>query len=113
MKLKISQTEFNNQPVLNRYFLIRWQELKKREVTPFWRRDEMDEVLIALGGNFKTDTSLERQRSDGESTFFNNVLDMSEYLLAWDGGEPIDIVFYKLNEKLRRTITAHITSKSL
>lgn len=54
------------------------------------------ELLIGLTYNFHTDYS------DGR--FFNNILTNQESLIAWEGKELIDILFYEIRKSLKRLL---------
>lgn len=98
---------------------MRFMEEQERFQTPeekanncyYLCKCDLEEVAFTLGNELQHDTSIERRRSDDDSAFYNNILDYREYLLAWDGEQPYDTLWFKVNEKLKRTINAYIALK--
>lgn len=107
MKLRTNKADFDRLPVTSRYFLARWKQLKGRPVIKEWEFLELIELTAALGNDLRFETSV--RKNDEASAMFNNVLDLDEILLAWDGSQPIMIAFYKMSEKVKRRIIQHLT----
>ena len=101
--MTLTDKEFNELPLYNKLFWIVWS---KRKGYPITRNLPMSHILsVALVlGDLRHDTSIERVRSDDQPTTFNNVLDLGEFLLAFDGKEPIESLSYTVNQKLRKRI---------
>ncbi len=105
MKLKTSESEFNELPVLNQLFLAEWK--LRKGYTPSKECDfgQLVELALALTNDLRFETP-------SEHTTFNNSLQYDEILIAWEGGEPISILFFELNKKLRRRINQYIVVNS-
>lgn len=99
MKLIILQNEFESQPLLNQLFLALWKQRKGYEGE--LRLDQLIELACALTPDFHTDTPNDRST-------FNNGLHYSEMFYGWDGDEPIEILWFELNQKLRRRINQYL-----
>lgn len=102
MKLRITSSDFDNQPLLNRYFFARWLDLKNYRVTKEMEFGQLVELAFSITNDLHFDDSEEY------TGVFNNFLKYREIRIAWDGKEPIDVLFYELNEKLKRRINQHL-----
>lgn len=65
---------------------------------------------LALALDMQSDVSV--RSGENQSGMFNNVLDLGEFLLAFDGSEPIEILSAKVNEKIKRKINQYLIVKS-
>lgn len=108
MKLKTNIEEFDAFPVLNKYFLILWLKGKRYPMTKELTYSQWTELALAL--DMQSDVSV--RSGENQSGMFNNVLDLGEFLLAFDGSEPIEILSAKVNEKIKRKINQYLIVKS-
>lgn len=97
MRQNISRDEFDELPPLNRLFLALWKQKKQQNQTKELSFGELVELSFALTPDLRFDTPSER-------TTFNNSLQYDEILIAWDGREPIETLWYEVNQKLKRRI---------
>lgn len=110
MKNSNTTEEFSAYPLLNQLFILFWLQGKDRPTTGVMTFDEWRELADALG-LVKKNTSIERIRNDEQSMFFDNVLDLGEMIVAWDGPYPIDSLTYKVNEKLKQRINQQLVAQ--
>jgi hypothetical protein len=105
MKLKTSKIEFDSLPVLNRLFIALWKSKKGYTSDKELSFGELVELSLALTNHLEYDSPALR-------TTFNNALHYEEIQVAWDGKQPIDILFYELNQKLKRRIVQYLVVNS-
>jgi len=105
MKQFTSQTEFDSLPLLNQLFLAIWKKEKGYTPDKALSFGQLIELSFALTNDFKYETPPERST-------FNNSLQYEEIFLGWDGNEPIDILWYEINQKLKRRIIQYMVSIS-
>ena len=108
MKLSTTPQEFDQLPIYNRLFLAMWKLKKGYAPVKECTFAEVLELAFALTNDLHYDATV-RDGPD-EAAMFNNVLDYQEFLLAFDGDDPLGILWYKLNEKLRRRINQYIVA---
>ena len=105
MKLQTTDSDFNNLYIYNRYFLLRWKILKGYKPNKSFDFGQLLELAFALTNDLQHDEVAER-------LIFNNTLQYKEFTLGWDGIQPIDILFYEINQKLKRRINQYIIIKN-
>lgn len=98
MKLVILKEEFESQPLLNQLFLALWKQKKG------YHDDLSLSQLIELACALTPDLSFD----DSDGRVFNNSLHYGEFHIAWDGSEPLDVLWFELNQKLKRRITNYL-----
>lgn len=103
MKQKILRSDFDSQPVYNQLFLAWWREEKGYIDTAEWSFGEVVELALALTQD------LHFEDSDGR--VFNNLLNYNEIHIGWDGEDPLDVLWYELNQKLKRRIMQYAATK--
>ena len=104
MKLATNNYDFDSLPLLNRLFLALWKFRKGYGSSKEFTFGQVAELSFAVTNDLKFDTPSER-------TTFNNSLQYDEFMLSWDGVQPIDILFYELNKKLKRRILSYMVSQ--
>lgn len=111
MKQLTSDKDFDSYPLLNRLFYALWLQKKGYVVKKEISFSQWKEIADDLG-LIRKSTSIERMRSDDQGLFFDYVLDLGEFVLAWDGEDPIDILSYRVNERLKRRINQFLVVHS-
>lgn len=93
MKLQIDLTEeqLSEQEL---FYLLTHIKRRYNTELPILNLGMCIELLIGLTHNFHTDYA--------DPRFFNNILTNRESLIAWDGKELIDILFYEVKQAIRR-----------
>ena len=74
-------------------FILTWKKRKYHEDLPILTLGHCIELLIA------TTYNLHKESSD--SRFFNNIISNNESVIAWDGNELIDILFYEVRQAIK------------
>jgi hypothetical protein len=77
-------------------FILLWKQTKGYSNPDSLDVGEVIELLIATSHN------LRHEESDGR--FFNNILMNEESLIAWEGEELIDILFYEVIQNIRHRL---------
>lgn len=101
MKLITNSQAFDELPSLNQLFLALWKQYKHYPPAKEFSFGQLIELSLALTPDLKFESPAER-------TTFNNSLQYEELFFAWDGAEPIETLWYELNQKLKRRISKHI-----
>ncbi len=104
MKIKTTTEDFNELPIYNQYFIAEWKRKKGYRPTKECEFGEVFEMSLAVTNDLVFDSPSER-------TTFNNSLQYNEIQMSWDGREPLEILWYELNQKLRRRINQYIVVK--
>lgn len=104
MKQYIDHSEIESLPLSNQLFLALWKTEKKYPRITEWSFGEILELALSLTPDLRFETPSER-------TIFNNSLQYEEMLVGWDGEEPIDILWYEVNQKLKRRINQYLVVK--
>lgn len=102
MKHSNTVQEFDDYPLINQLFYLLWLEKRRYPIRKELLLSQWKELAEGLG-LVVHDTSIERVRSDGQSMFFENVIDLGEVLIAWDG-ELVDTLSYHVNERLEKRL---------
>lgn len=97
MKLTTKKEDFDSLQLYNQLFLALWREEKGYPDTKEFSYGEIVELALAISPDFRFDTPAER-------TTFNNSLQYNELFIGWDGAEPINILWYEMNEKLKKKL---------
>lgn len=105
MKMTTTIKDFDQLPYLNKLFFLLWKQKKGYRIIKECDFGQLLELSFAVTQDLRFETSAEK-------TAFNNILEYKEILIAWDGVEPIDILFYELNEKLKRRINQYLIVNS-
>jgi len=103
MKLSTTNNEFDSLPLLNKLFFALWKKKKGYKMTKELSFGELIELSFVVTNDLRFDTPLERGT-------YNNSLQYNEITLSWDGVEPIDILFFELNQKLNRRILSYLVA---
>lgn len=82
-----------------RDFIVLWKERKYSDPSSTLSVGECWELLIALKGQHH-ETSVIDELIGG--SYFNNVLLTEDLVLAYEGEELVDILFYNVRKELRR-----------
>jgi len=104
MKLKTLESEFDELPVYNKLFLARWKEKKGYTLTKEFEFGQLAELALALTNDLNFE--------DSDGRVFNNILKYEEFLLAFEGKQPISILWHEVNTKLRRRINMYVVANS-
>ncbi len=96
MKQKIILTD-QEQPAYVSKFINLWKTKKKYPLDEEVNVGQVIELLIATSYNLHKDNS--------DSRFFNNILVNAESVIAWDGEELIDMLFYEVIQNIKRLIS--------
>jgi hypothetical protein len=104
MKLSTTSQEFNELPHLTQVFLLAWKEKKGYALTKEFSMGELIELAAAVTSDLQFD------ESDGRT--FNNCIRYNEVSIAWDGIEPIEILWFELTQKIKRRITQYLVVSS-
>lgn len=104
MKHITSKQEFNSYPPSVQIFLLLWKYHTNRAITKQVTYSEWKELALCLTNELQHDTSIERKRSDDQSATFNNVLDLGEMIIAWDGREPIETLSYLVIQRIKKRL---------
>lgn len=107
MKQITNKNDFDTYPLLNRLFFVLWLQKKGYEVKKEISFSQWLELGLALGVRY--DSTI--RSGDDQTAYFNNVLDLGEFLVAFDGPEPIDTISYKINESLRKRILHYLSKE--
>ncbi len=93
--------DFNQQPKYIQEYIFLWKEKKHYLCDSKLNIGECIELLIATAYNLHFDNS------DGR--FFNKILINNESVIAWEGEELIDIIYYELIENIKLRINSSRT----
>lgn len=103
MKYFNSGKDFDSYSPLTQHFIVFWlEETHQKVAKELSFLQWLDLALIV--GDFQNDTSIELTRNTNESVFYNNLLTLEEFLLAWDGKEPIDTLSFAVSTLLTKRI---------
>ncbi len=94
MKLFLSLAQMREMTTAEREFIDLWRTRKGYNNAEPLSLGECLELLIATSRNMHKDWS--------DSRFFNNIMTNKESLLAWDGEELIDILWYEARQQIKK-----------
>ncbi len=100
MKLFITQDQMDELSPSEKEFIRIWREHKKYNQSHPLSFGECVELLVAYSYNLHHEDSLYQE---GES-FFDNILRNKQSIFAWDGTEPIDILFYEAKIHIKKRL---------
>ena len=95
MKLYLTEQDWNETPPLTKQFIEIWKQRKNHD-NQLLTLGQVIELLLA--------TSFTFYKEDSDPRFFNNLLTNEESLVAWDGNELIDILYYECCQNIKKRL---------
>lgn len=95
MKQLLDKSQFDEAPDFVRSFVTAWKQ-RKGYTTETLTLGECIELMIGVSYNLRKD--------DSDGRFFNYILTNELSIVAWDGEEPIDVLWYEIIIAMKRRV---------
>lgn len=107
MRQQLSPTEYNDIPPYVKDFIVTWKR-RKRYTDETLTLGQCWELLTGISRNLHMEFNV----NWADKRFFNYVLANEDSMLAWEGIEPIESIWYEIVKILKRDVATAGTFNS-
>ncbi len=106
MKRHITKTQFLELPPKAQALIFEWQKKHNYPYDYALSIGDCIELLTEITRNLHKEVDLLGEYNEMQGSYFDNILANSESVIAWQGKELIDILFYEISITLKKYLAS-------